>query len=300
MGPCRVIPSVQAPITFYLRDSSTWLELALADQCVEDHRLSQALTGDALRAWELLKKKGACFVEDVQQVLGFNRQQTVNALWELAAAGLAAADGFDQLRAMIDPARRTAATTSYRKVRSAAGRWSLFSAQMHAPADRLEQARHTDTAVESAARMLLARYGVLFRDLIVRESNIPSWGVLLRMLRRFEDRGEVRGGRFVSGFSGEQFALPDVIESLRAGASRNAEDGVEIAGADPLNLVGILIPGERVSAIPGRSFVFNHQLVSDEAFVDCVRNGRSSRSAPKKAPIPKPEILQNPISQLLF
>ena len=162
-------------------------------------------------------------MEDIQRLLNLTRHQTHNALWELAAAGLAAADGFDQLRAMIDPERKPAAVAAHRKMRSAAGRWSLFSADIPAPSDALEKASRADAAIESAARMLLARYGVVFRDLVARESNIPRWGALLRMLRRLEDRGEVRGGRFVSGFGGEQFALPEAVESLRAvAASRYA------------------------------------------------------------------------------
>ncbi len=193
-GPRRVIPSNAAPITFYVRDSAEWLVAALEEQSVDERKLNQALTPEALRAWELLKARGACFIEDVQRLLVLTRQQAQIALWELAAAGLAAADGFDQLRAMIDPERKPAVVATHRKMRSAAGRWSLFSADIPAAADALEKARRADAAVESAARMLLARYGVVFRDLVARESNIPRWGALLRMLRRLEDRGEVRGG----------------------------------------------------------------------------------------------------------
>jgi ATP-dependent Lhr-like helicase len=101
------------------------------------------------------------------------------------------------------------------------------------------------------------RYGVVFRDLVVRESNIPKWGILLRMLRRLEDRGEIRGGRFVSGFGGEQFALPEVVDSLRASRHFESPNGVTIAGADPMNLIGIVIPGERIAAIPGRRVSFS-------------------------------------------
>ena len=126
--------------------------------------------------------------------------------------------------------------------------------------DPLEKARRADAAIESAARMLLARYGVVFRDLVVRESNIPKWGVLLRMLRRLEDRGEIRGGRFVSGFGGEQFALPHAVESLRAARNREMQGAVTIAGADPVNLVGILVPGERVAAVPGKSFEYREGM----------------------------------------
>jgi ATP-dependent Lhr-like helicase len=97
---------------------------------------------------------------------------------------------------------------------------------------------------------------VVFRDLVARESNIPKWSALLRMLRRLEDRGEIRGGRFVTGFGGEQFALPEAVESLRAWRHRRAEETITVAAADPMNLAGIVIPGERVAAVPGRSLTY--------------------------------------------
>lgn len=260
-GPRRVIPTNASPITFYLRDSASWLDHALHSQKVEDRFLNQALTPNALNVWGLLKRRGACFAEDVQRNLGLDAIETQHALWELAAAGLAAADGFDQLRTMIDSERRQAAQSSNRKTRSAAGRWSLFGAHMVLPEDAIERARHEDISIESAAHMLLNRYGVVFRDLLVMESNVPRWGSLLRMFRRLEDRGLIRGGRFVSGFSGEQFALPEVAESLRSPAPATLGSEIAIAGADPINLIGILIPGERVAAIPGRSCVITSTML---------------------------------------
>jgi ATP-dependent Lhr-like helicase len=255
-APRRVIPTNAAPITFYLRDSANWLAHALEDKCVDEANLLQALTGEAQQVRGLLRQRGACFAEDVQRILNLTRQQTQQALWELAAAGLAAADGFDQLRVMIDPDRKPTTVSTHRKIRSSAGRWSLFNSDIGEPKDSLEKARSADAAVESAARMLLVRYGVVFRDLVVRESNAPKWSILLRMLRRLEDRGEVRGGRFVSGFGGEQFALPEIVESLREARHREMQGAVTIAGADPMNLVGIIVPGERVAAVPGRSVMY--------------------------------------------
>ena len=281
-GPRRVVPSNSAPITFFLRDSAAWLELALGEQSAKEATLQRALTSNALRAWELLKQKGACFAEDVQRCLDLTREQTQNALWELASAGLAAADGFDQLRAMIDPARRTASMASHRKLRSAAGRWSLFNAEMPQAGDALETARLADASVESAARMLLTRYGVVFRDLVVRESNIPHWGILLRMLRRLEDRGEVRGGRFISGFGGEQFALPEVIESLRNARDRTLPAEIKIAGADPMNLIGILVAGDRVPAVAGRFHVYKDGVESSNQLL--IRRVR--QTPPREHPVP--------------
>src|SRR5205085_11484840 len=110
---------------------------------------------------------------------------------------------------------------------------------------------------ESACRMLLVRYGVVFRDLLARETNLPRWRELAMMFRRLEDRGEVRGGRFVDGFLGEQFALPLAVESLRALRDRAPSlEIVAFSAADPLNLVGIIVPGERVPAISGNQVAF--------------------------------------------
>ena len=105
--------------------------------------------------------------------------------------------------------------------------------------------------------MLLRRYGIVFRDVLTRESNLPKWRELQIGFRRLEDRGEIRGGRFVDGFMGEQFALAVAVESLRA--SRKVPphgETISVSAADPLNLVGIIVPGERVPAIPGRTVMF--------------------------------------------
>ncbi|MFZ1011827.1 MAG: DEAD/DEAH box helicase, partial [Terracidiphilus sp.] len=279
-GPRRVIPTNSAPITFYLRDSASWLDYALRVQRVDESKLAQALTPNALHVWELLKKRGACFAEEMQRSLGLSSIEVQHALWALAAAGLAAADGFDQLRAMIDSDRRQAANASYRKVRNAAGRWSLFRSDAPVPADTIEQARYDDVSIESAARTLLNRYGVVFRDLVVLESNIPPWGVLLRMLRRLEDQGQVRGGRFVSGFGGEQFALPEVLDSLRAARNHATACDLTLAGADPLNLIGVLLPGDRVPAVPGRTFTITSEMLALRSSMDAAPKGPSRRPTP--------------------
>lgn len=268
--PRRVIPTNAAPITFYLRATADWLPCALERQSVEETRLQQALSPEALRLRALLQQRGACFSDDVQRILQLTRQQTQQALWELATAGLAAADGFDQLRSMMDPRRKPATADDSRKrpVRSSAGRWALFAEEVHAAPSRVEQARRADAAMESFARQLLTRYGVLFRDLIVRESNAPRWRDLLGMLRRLEARGEVRGGRFVTGFGGEQFALPEAVESLRAARHREDSSIVTVAAADLANLAGILVPGERVPSVPGRHVLYRNGAVYCEGAAD--------------------------------
>ena len=280
VAPRRVIPTNAAPITFFIRESAEWLPHALAAQCVDESNLTRALSPDALAVRILLRQRGACFSNDLQRLLLFTRPQIQRALWELATAGLASADGFDQLRGMMDPQRKAAAAapSSLNKraaARTTAGRWSLLCdeaepAPVHKPtsaerqAESIAAARRADLAHESAARMLLCRYGVLFRDLLERESNAPKWRDLLNILRRLEARGEIRGGRFVSGFSGEQFALPEAVESLRLSRHAESQHEIPISAADPMNLVGIVIPGNRLAAVPGKSLRFRNGTLVEQ------------------------------------
>jgi ATP-dependent Lhr-like helicase len=296
-APRRVIPTSAAPITFFLRESAEWLHAALAAKSVDESVLLQSLSPEAQQIRALLSTRGAAFTADLQRLCGLTKLQTATALWELATAGLASADGFDQLRAMMDPRRKSAAiaqtaATSLRKraaARTTAGRWSLLCDPAANPGDpsstmasssskvgrqteaqqaAIAAARLRDTALDAHARILLCRYGVLFRDLLTRESNAPKWRDLAPILRRLEARGEIRGGRFVSGPFGEQFALPEVIESLRAARreapTRVAEPPITVAAADPLNLAGILVPGDRIPAIPGRELQFQNGAVVEE------------------------------------
>jgi ATP-dependent Lhr-like helicase len=279
VAPRRVIPTSAAPITFFLRESAEWLHSTLSTKRIDEMTLAQSLTPEAQRIRSLLSERGAAFTADLQRMSGFTKLQTTTALWELAAAGLASADGFDQLRAMMDPRRKSVALAqtpaiSLRKraaARTTAGRWSLLwdpaippaqdanvSAKRLANATEderaqiIDAAKQADAALEAHARILLARYGVLFRELLMRETNAPAWRDLAPMLRRLEARGEIRGGRFVSGPFGEQFALEEAAEGLRGARAKVSDEAVSVSAADPLNLIGILLPGERVAAIPGR------------------------------------------------
>ena len=133
------------------------------------------------------------------------------------------------------------------------GRWSL----LREPGDTGDRQTADPDAEEGMARQLLRRYGVVLRDLLARETRAPSWRMLLRTYRRLEARGEIRGGRFVDGFTGEQFALPEAVETLRAiRRKRDGQEAVLVAAADPLNLVGILTPGSRVSPLSGQAILY--------------------------------------------
>jgi ATP-dependent Lhr-like helicase len=295
-APRRVVPTSAAPITFFLRESAEWLHHALAAKCVEETTLAQSLSAEAQQIRALLTERGAAFIADLQRLSGLTKLQTATALWELATAGLASADGFDQLRAMMDPRRKSVAiaqtaATSLRKraaARTTAGRWSLLCEPSAASAATprlgreerseaartvaIEAAKRNEAALDAQARILLCRYGVLFRDLLARESNAPKWRELAPVLRRLEARGEIRGGRFVSGPFGEQFALPEAVESLRQ-ARRDATTRIEeapitVAAADALNLAGIIVPGERVAAVPGREVAFQNGAVVGEPPTD--------------------------------
>jgi len=253
-GKRRVIPTSVAPITFFVREDPDWMQPRH-----ESEDELKGLSEGARQVHAYLRQRGASFFPDIVRGTFKLKSEVETALWELVAAGLVTADGFDNLRALIDPKRRAGqghGRTS--RPRHSAGRWSLLHTE-HA-ADRAHM-------LESACRMLLNRYGVVFRDVLARESNLPTWRELLMTFRRLEDRGDIRGGRFVSGFLGEQFALPVAVESLRA-ARKQPPTGetVTISAADPLNLVGIIVPGERVPAISGKYVAFRDGVAVEPEF----------------------------------
>jgi ATP-dependent Lhr-like helicase len=249
----RVIPTSVAPITFFVREDADWLTPRTPAETGELPGLSR----QARIVIEHLQRAGASFFADLVRHTKLLKSEVETALWELVAAGLVTADGFDNLRALVDPKRRAGhGSGKTSRPRHSAGRWSVLHAGQ--PADRTAQ-------LESTCRMLLRRYGVVFRELLARESVLPPWRDLLITFRRLEDRGDVRGGRFVSEFVGEQFALPVAVESLRA--TRQAGPSgqvVTVSGADPLNLVGVIMPGERV-APTGTRFVRFRDGVPDES-----------------------------------
>jgi ATP-dependent Lhr-like helicase len=210
---------------------------------------ARGLSEGARQVLEFLRRRGASFFVDIVRGTDRLKAEVETALWELVAGGLITADGFDNLRSLIDPKRRAGQGSGRSaRPRHSSGRWALLYT---GPA--VERNR----AVEATCWMLLRRYGVVFRDLLARETNLPKWRELQMAFRRLEDRGEIRGGRFVDGFLGEQFALPVAVESLRATRTLPATgEAVTLSAADPLNLVGILVPGERVPAISGKTVAF--------------------------------------------
>jgi ATP-dependent Lhr-like helicase len=244
--PRRVIPTSVAPITFFVREDADWMTPRHPGaEASENNGLSHGAQG----VLDFLRQRGASFFADIVRGTGKLKAEIETALWELVAAGLVTADGFDNLRSLIDPKRRAGQGSGRTtRPRHNAGRWALLHA---------EEAVERPRAVEAACWMLLRRYGIVVRDVLAREANLPPWRELLSAFRRLEDRGEIRGGRFVDGFLGEQFALPVAVESVRAMRKLDASAGtITLSAADPLNLVGILVPGERVPAISGNSVTF--------------------------------------------
>ena len=256
-----MIPTSVAPITFFVREEADWMTphrppstRIPASEPPEARGLSEV----ARQVLDFLRQRGASFFADIVRGTGRLKAEVETALWELVAGGLITADGFDNLRSLIDPKRRAGQGSGRTaRPRHSTGRWALLYT---------DQAADRNRAVEATCWMLLKRYGIVFRDLLARETNLPKWRELQMAFRRLEDRGEIRGGRFVDGFLGEQFALPVAVESLRATRKMlKTGETIVLSAADPLNLVGILVPGERVPAISGKTVAFSDGVVLQTA-----------------------------------
>ena len=269
----RVIPTSVAPITFFVREEADWM---IPRHTAGEEAEKRGLSHGAQFVLDFLRQRGASFFADIVRGTGKLKAEIETALWELVAAGLVTADGFDNLRALIDPKRRAGQGSGRAtRPRHSSGRWAL----LHADA-ALERPR----AVEAACWMLLRRHGIVIRDLLARESNLPPWRELLTGFRRLEDRGEIRGGRFVDGFLGEQFALPVAVESVRAMRSLPLSgETVTLSAADPLNLVGILVPGERVPAISGRTVTYRDGITVSAAEAGASDLTRQDQSSPSQS-----------------
>ena len=232
-GGKRVRPTRLAPIAFFLREHAEEIIVAADGE--------RAPLSDAAReVLSAIDRRGAPFFNDIVREVSRLPAEIEESLWELAAAGLVTADRFDALRALIDSKRRLGEKGLRQRPRAAGGRWTrlpIVTSETHA------------LDAERAARMLLARWGIVFRDLVAREINLPPWREILWTLRRMEAQGEIRGGRFVAGYVGEQFALPEALDAVRS-VRRSAPSGEEVALApsDPLNLIGVILPGSRSEA----------------------------------------------------
>ncbi len=274
----RVRPTRVAPMTFFLRDDAGWL-LACADGDSKTVN-TQSLSHPAREVLSALETRGASFFNDFVRTTRRLPSEVEGALWELVAAGLVTADGFENLRALIDPKRRRGEGRGRSaRPRHAAGRWALLreaigaaqedamiaedAAEVIGASSGLPEAGVAGgddlfsviarpdreiSPVEAFAHQLLKRWGVVFRDLARRETLAPPWRDLLVVIRRMDARGEIRGGRFAQAFIGEQFAMPEAVELLRS-VRRNEPSGEEVllSSADPLNLIGAVLPGTRIS-----------------------------------------------------
>jgi len=237
--PGRVRPTRVAPIAIFLREDAEWLLPAGRE---DGSAIEDSLSHAARELLGALRQRGASFFPDLARATGRLSSEVEDGLWELVAAGLVTADGFENLRSLVDPKRRRGEGRGRSaRPRHAAGRWALL---------RTGAAPVASNSHEAFANQLLLRWGVVFRDLLARETLAPAWRDLLVVLRRMEARGEVRGGRFVAGLVGEQFARSEAIDLLRGlRRSEGSTEALSVATADPLNLAGIILPGARVSAL---------------------------------------------------
>jgi ATP-dependent Lhr-like helicase len=270
--------SRSTPLTLVLREDLVWLLQAHRSDSVDAEpvsRLAESILG-------LMDGRGALFHSELVALLGERPVDVESALWELVAHGRVGADSFQALRSLLGARAAWSKARSERRARrglrrglsdgatgGAEGRWSVVPDRE--PIDDL------DGLAEAIAEQLLVRWGIVFRDVVLRENLALPWREIVWALRRLEARGVIRGGRFVSGFTGEQFALPEALEIL-ARVRRKPRNGerIVVSGSDPLNLVGILTPGNRVPAVPSKRVLFVDGLP--------VENDPSERSAERLRP----------------
>ncbi|HVV15764.1 MAG TPA: DEAD/DEAH box helicase [Polyangia bacterium] len=278
--PAGGTPSRAAPIALVRRPDLGWL---LAPQGDGDET---ALSPGAREVLAHLSSCGASFLDEIVSRTRRLRSEVEDALGELVSAGRVTGDGFSGLRALISATQTSGGTRARwhaRWVRRTggpvgAGRWSILGAER---AD--EETRH-----EALARQYVKRYGVVFRDLLAREAHAPAWRDLVRVYRRLEMSGELRGGRLVGGFVGEQFAAPEAVDALRA-TRRQERTGeiLRLSGCDPLNLVGILTPGPRVPATMTQTVVYRDGVpVTSSEVVCCLASSTVDKRSTVGAPPP--------------
>jgi ATP-dependent Lhr-like helicase len=244
VGPVKSTPIAMLP----RRQAACW---QTAHRNAEQEQ--PALSSSAQLLLTTLRAHGASFFEELAENAGMLKTQAETALEELVGKGLVNADSFKGLRALLtteDKKRRYRGIHPY--AIEDAGRWALLKPPT-APAGETSE----NDRLQHIAGCLLKRYGLVFRALLTRETLAPSWQELLPVLRRMETRGDIRGGRFIAGQYGEQFALPETVEDLRALRKKDGDNEIcVISASDPLNLLGILLPGPKVAALAGNRILF--------------------------------------------
>jgi ATP-dependent Lhr-like helicase len=239
-GPEPTLASATPIALFLLDHAGAWRSLRTIGG-------DPPLCDEAQRVIAVLRSRGASFLRELAPACGLDSDQVLPAIGALAACGLATSDGFSGLRALVRAAQSGPARHDQRGM--FAGRWTAIATG--------SEGTSREEAIEQQAWTLLRRYGVVFRRLLTREANAAPWRELARVYRRLEARGEIRCGRFVSGMSGEQFALPQGVERLRE-VRRSRDEGrlIPISAADPLNLAGIVTSGERIRAASRSRIVY--------------------------------------------
>ena len=266
------------PISIFLREHHEAWQDTHRDRADEDPQLRPG----ARAVLTALEQRGPSFLNDLAARCDLDRDALRYAVGALVACGLASSDGFAGLRALLSPD-----TPAQRGRGQFAGRWTVTRG--------VEPDANRERLIEIQAWALLRRYGVIFRRLLTREPNAAPWRELTRIYRRLEARGEIRGGRFVAGMSGEQFALPDAVDRLRE-VRRTALDGRlhSVSTADPLNLAGILTAGERIRAATRNTIVYRdgvaiavveNEVVRDLVPLDSATVISISRSARRGTPV---------------
>lgn len=238
------------PITLMLRDHAAWL-------LPSTEPLLDSLGSNARAAHEAFVRHGALFPAQLASLLEMLPSQVDDVLGELAAAALVTSDGYPALRTLLGLKAQPRFRRSAPQFSPPAGRWTLLRSP-------LLPAVEDDKRIENWCRLLLRRYGVVFRDLLANDSAAPRWGELVRCYRRLEARGEIRYGRFIDAVAGEQFALAETIPLLRA-ATESSTSLVELPATDPINLTGRIMAGPRVPALPGHSIAIVNGALKPQA-----------------------------------
>ena len=257
-GPPRSSSSASraTPVTLVMRSDLPWLLQAVRG----DAQPLEPASGATLDVLDALREHGALFTSDIVALARRLPSEVETALWDGVARGLLTADGFSAVRRLLVSRGLARSRQYHRGLRhgvsgysSGEGRWSLVP--------RMTSVAEHDALSEAIAEQLLVRWGVVFRDVVARETIALPWRDVVWALRRMEARGTARGGRFVTGFAGEQFALPEAVDQLRAVRRRErSSEVVRVSATDPLNLAGILLPGPRITSVRTNSVVFEDGL----------------------------------------